>query len=114
MNAEESLLPPFPIDPMTLDMVEASLDYSQTIDESGEVVPADPDVVSLSDICDFLSGTSTDPLGQIERLGVTQTIFGPLETTSDERPTYRAYDVIRSLIAEVRRLRGSAGAGGDS
>lgn len=99
-------LPDFPTDPMTLDMVEASLDYCLTVDEeTGEHVPVDPDVASLGDLCSFLSGTTTDPLGLIEHHGVVDTIFGPAEMTVDPRPTYTERDIIRSLINEVRRLR---------
>jgi hypothetical protein len=96
----------FPTDDLTLDMVEASLAYCLTIDkETSEPVPVDPGVVSLSDLLDFLSGTTTDPLGVVEHQGVVETFFGPAEMTVDPRPHYTERDVIKALIDEVRRLR---------
>lgn len=92
----------FPVDPLTLDMVEASLKYCLTIDEeTGDPVPVDPDVVSLSDLCDFLSGTSTDPLGQVEFDGEIDGI----KWYTDHRPHYSERDIIQALIDEVRKLR---------
>jgi hypothetical protein len=87
-------------------MVEASLAYCLTIDEeTGDTVPVDPSVVSLSDLLDFLSGTTTDPLGVIENHGTVETFFGPAEMTVDPRPHYTERDVIQALINEVRRQR---------
>lgn len=99
------MLPAFPTDPMTLDMVEASLAFRLTVTDDGQPVPVDPDVVSLASLLDFLSGTSTDPLGVVEHLGETATAFGQLDTSFDPRPTYSEKDVIQALIDEVRALR---------
>lgn len=102
-------LPSFPVDDMTLDMVEASLDYCLTYeDENGEPLDEPRGVgaeFSLWKLLGFLSATTTDPLGVVEDMGETETMFGRLPTTYDPRPSYHPNDVIRALIAEVRRLR---------
>lgn len=109
---EHDTLGPFPVDDLTLSMVEASLDYCLTFEgENGEVLDEPRGIgaeVSLSDLLDFLSGTTTDPLGVVEHLGEVETFFGPAEMTVDPRPHYTPHDVIRALIGEVRRLRGAA------
>lgn len=105
-NPTDGQLAQFPVDAMTLDMVEASLAYCLTIDkETGEPVPIDPEVVSLSSLLDFLSGTTTDPLGVVEHHGEVETFIGPAKLTVDPRPHYSQRDVIQALINEVRRLR---------
>jgi hypothetical protein len=83
MSAREDL-GPFPTDDLTLDMVEASLAYCLTIDEeTGDTVPVDPSVVSLSDLLDFLSGTTTDPLGVIENHGTVETLINEVRRQRD-------------------------------
>lgn len=109
MSETHAELGPFPTDALTLDMIEASLAYCLTIDdETGESVAVDPSVVPLSDLLDFLSGTTTDPLGVVEHHGTVETFFGPAEMTVDPRPHYTERDVIQALIDEVRRLRDEA------
>lgn len=102
-------LTPFPVDEMTLGMVEHALDYTLTFDgEDGEVLDEPRGIgaeFSLSQLCDFMSGTTTDPLGVVEHHGTVETFFGPAEMTVDPRPHYTSADIIRALIAEVRRLR---------
>ena len=71
-------LPPFPVDPETLDLLEASLDAG-----------------SLWGTLDLLSGydeTQVRPLAD----DVVEYVGGPL---------YHPDDVLRALMAEVRRLR---------
>lgn len=86
--------PPFPVDDFTLDQIEHALGgaYSVTEDGTHTLVGAD---FSLTQLLDFLSG------------------FDParLEPTDDpdtfvyDGAVYHEDDVIRALIAEVRRLR---------
>lgn len=102
-------LPPFPTDDMTLDMVEHALDYRLTFEGDDGTVLDEPRGTgaefSLASLCDFLSGTTTDPLGVVEHKGEIETFMGPVELYVDPRPHYTERDIISALIAEVRRLR---------
>lgn len=102
-------LPVFPVDDMTLGMVEHALDYCLTFDgEDGEQLDEPRGIgaeFSLHSLLDFLSGTTTDPLGVVQHLGVQETFMGPVEMTVDQRPHYTEKDIILALIQEVRRLR---------
>lgn len=91
----------FPVDDLTLDMVESSLNYSLTYrDENGELLDEPIGVgaeVSLHSPLDFLSGTATDPLGVVRC--ADDGVF------DDPRQHFSKEDVIRALIHEIRRLR---------
>jgi hypothetical protein len=87
-------LPSFPVDDFTLRQVEHALDATYTVELDGTHVQVGADF-SLSQLLDFLSGY--DPVR--------------LEPTDDPNvfvysgAVYHPNDVIRALIAEVRRLR---------
>lgn len=110
-------LPPFPVDELTLGMVEHALGYCLTFEgEDGERLNEPRGVgaeFSLASLLDFMSGTTTDPLGVVQHLGIEETFMGRAEMTVDERPHYSKADIIRALIAEVRRLRATSEEAGE-
>lgn len=90
-----NLLPSFPVDDVTLDCLEHALNGAWHVDADGNhrLVGAD---YSFTQLLDFLSGY--DPAWLIEtEPGIVEYRGGAL---------YHSHDVIRALIAEVRRLRG--------
>lgn len=86
-------LPDFPVDDGTLNLLEDSLNGSFTVDADGthHLVGAD---FTVSDLLDFLSGYDEAKL---------ETGENGWEEYPD--PLYHINDVVRALIAEVRRLR---------
>lgn len=114
MSPDDPGLPEFPTDEITLGMVEHALGYCLTFEgENGEHLDEPRGVgaeFSLSSLLDFLSGTTTDPLGVVQHLGVQDSFMGPVEMTVDDRPHYTERDVIMALISEVRFLRAGGGA----
>lgn len=107
----DDLLPPFPVDDMTLDAVAHSLDACLTYEgEDGEDLE-EPRVIGaeyqLAALLDFLAGaTGRDPNGyQLEPGSVRLPGIEGAEIWMDTRPTYTPHDVIRALIEEIRRLR---------
>lgn len=121
----ETELPPFPTDDTTLLAVEHALGYCLTYEgEDGEPLD-DPRGIgadySLHTLLDFLSGTRDDPDGVVtliagdpekaaldEALGIRGGPFGMGPNTpiyEDPRQHYTEHDIVRALIAEVRRLR---------
>lgn len=91
--SEYSTLPSFPVDDATLLAVEHALGGSLTV-EDGQPILVGADY-SLWDLLEFLSGYDPDksvPIGD----GVYEYVGGPI---------YHPDDVIRALVAEVRRLR---------
>ncbi len=97
MTAE---LPQFPVDDITLGLVEHSLDAAFEVDGDGThcVVGAD---MNLMQLLDFLSGYD-----ETKQQQVVNQYDQPLDDIF-EYPglIYHPNDVIRSLIAEVRLLR---------
>ena len=83
-------LAPFPVTDSILDLVEHALNGA--LDDNHELVGAE---FSLHQLLDFLSGY--DP-AKVEQIGedIYKYVGGPL---------YHYTDIIRALIAEVRRLR---------
>jgi hypothetical protein len=99
-------LPAFPVDDVTLAAVEHALGgaLSDADDEGPWLVGAD---YSLDRLLDFMAGaTGRDPdeeliwEGDPDRPG-----WEGAQIVYDTRPHYHQHDIIRALIAEVRRLR---------
>jgi hypothetical protein len=116
MSAET--LPPFPVDDVTLSAIEHALDSVLTYEgENGERLDEPRRIgaeYGLAELLDFLGGTTGDegmyrigPNG--ERIDADEAArddaLGLDQWWMDERPHYHPNDVIRALIAEVRRLR---------
>lgn len=90
----------FPIDDVTLDAIEHALGGAYTVDEDGEPVLHGADM-SLPQLLDFLSGYDPAKL---------QPVLNEYDTPMPDvslypEPLFSRDDVIRALIAEVRRLR---------
>ena len=117
----EETLPPFPVDDLTLAGLEHALDYRLVRDpESDGEFPYKGEGAdySIHEFLDFVSGTTgsegvyrvghdgepidADEAARDDALGLDQVWV-------DERPHYTLNDVVRALIAEVRRLRGRVG-----
>lgn len=80
----------FPLDDLTLTMIESSLDTRMECDPGGEPHP-EGDGFTLVHLLKFLSGESaTSEEGSV---------------TVVEKPQYSEGDLIRALVSEVRRLR---------
>lgn len=92
--------PPFPVDDVTLDLVEHALGASYTMVD-GETMSVTGADMNLSQLLDFMAGY--DPTKQV----ITQTYEdgSPMIVEYQGDPLYERDDVIRSLIDEVRRLR---------
>lgn len=88
----------FPIDDVTLSAIEHAMGGSFTVDSDGthRLVGAD---YSMSDLFNFLSGYDPDAVVMISE-EVAEYVGGPI---------YNRDDIIRALIAEVRRLRAEVG-----
>jgi hypothetical protein len=99
----------FPVDDVTLNLVEHAIDAVAEVDEDGthRLVNAD---MNLPQLLNFLSGYDESKLRQAmnEYDQPVPDIF--------EYPDaiYHPFDVIRSLIAEVRRLRDGGPVSGGS
>lgn len=108
--SETETLPPFPVDDVTLAAVEHAFGAAITFDtdEWGEPDLDNPRLIgadySLHTLLDFMSGTTSDdhPLVEVKE----RDWDGTPRVIVDERPHYTERDIIRALIAEVRRLRG--------
>jgi hypothetical protein len=99
---EPSWLPEFPVDDEMLDRVEHALGTCWTYDYDGTRVHHGGDY-TLPELLDFMSGY--DPALAIPT-GTAPGPFGDdVEWTEYPFPTYHEHDVIRALVAEVRRLR---------
>lgn len=86
----------FPVDELTLSMLEASLDtVFDTVDENGDPYVSDGRY-TLQSFLRFASGYSPELLVQVDEIGE---IFEYPDSQFTEK------DVIRSLIHEVRSLR---------
>lgn len=108
-------LPPFPVDDLTLNAIEHALGGALTFerpdhalsdagDEGPWLIGAD---YSLGTLLDFLAGcTGRDPNEVLIQEG-TPGLDGwaGAEIVEDTRTHYSEHDLIRALIAEVRRLR---------
>ena len=95
-------LPPFPVDDVTLLAVEHALDTTLSYNDDGELVNVGSDY-SMSQLLDMLSGVDPSkwqPAHDDDGYEIPDAV----EYTGG--PIYHTNDVIRALIAEVRRLRG--------
>jgi hypothetical protein len=88
-------LPSFPVDDVMLDAVEHALGGAYTVDPDGthRLVGA---AYSLSHLLDFLAGYEPEATVPLSDGPIVEYVGGVL---------YRPDDIIRALIAEVRRLR---------
>ena len=92
--------PSFPVDDITLDALEHALAGAYTIDEDGQVIVTGADM-SVTALLDFLSGY--DPTKAVPLLNEYDQPVP--DWTEYPDPIYHRDDVLRALIAEVRRLR---------
>lgn len=100
-NAPE-WLPAFPVDDAMLDRLDHALGTCWTYAEDGERVHHGGDY-TLPELLDFLSGY--DPTLAIS-LGEGPGMFSDdVEWSEYPFPIYHEHDVIRALVAEIRRLR---------
>lgn len=112
-------LPDFPVDDLTLDAIEHSLGYCLTIDDEGNPVSDGSADYSLDTLLDFLAGTiGRDPNEILISPGRDESDlpewergrdWSSAEIVEDTRIHYSKHDLIRALVAEIRRLRGSDG-----
>ena len=100
-----SLLPPVPTDETTLGMIMLALDPGPEAERT-----------SLNDLLELMSqlgGSDTDAVESVEMVGgltgIAEDLIaddsGMIEIHHMRDPCYHEHDVIRALIAEVRRLR---------
>ena len=91
-------LPPFPVDDSTLDLISLALDPGP-----------DAERTSLSDLLDLLSrmaGSDPEAVGEVLSDGDPyESGRATPEIHLMRDPIYHDHDVIRALVAEVRRLR---------
>lgn len=83
----EGLLPPFPVDPSTLDLIETALHPGPTSQTS-----------SVGQLCDLYSALAGSDLDAVDHVS-----DGGVRVMRD--PHYHPNDIIDALLAEVRRLR---------
>ena len=97
---EAAGLPPFPVDDFTLDQIEHAMAGVYTIDDDGEhrLIGAE---FSFNQLLDFLSGYDERKLTQ----AVNQYDTPIPDVFEYPDAIYHPNDVIRALVAEVRRLR---------
>lgn len=95
---EAPLLPPFPVDPATLDLLSAAIDPQG----AGDTEATRSSVGEFLDLMSQLGGSDVDAVESVEQAEV----FGEVREVHVMRdPAYHQNDVITALIAEVRRLR---------
>jgi hypothetical protein len=93
-------LPPFPVDDVTLAVLEHALGGSYTVGEDGQPRLQGADC-SVSRLLEMLSGYDESKL--VPALNEYDT---PIPDTFEyPDPVYHINDVVRALIAEVQRLR---------
>lgn len=97
-------LPPFPVDDFTIDQIEHALGGSFTVDEAGVHTLVGSDF-TFDQLLNFLSGYDESKLTP----SVNEYDTPIPDQFEYPDPIYRPTDVIRALIAEVRRLRGTDG-----
>jgi hypothetical protein len=106
-------LPPFPVDDATLLAVEHALGGALTYDRPADADPDDDGPwltgadYSLATLLDFLAGAQGRDPNAVVLVEGNPTLPGwaGAEVIEDTRLHYSDHDVIRALIAEVRRLR---------
>lgn len=87
-----------PLDDAALDSIEHALNAVYTVDDQGEHQIHGAEY-NLSQLLDFWSGFDHAD-------GVLDSYIGDVPVYVHEKPTLTEKDVIRALVAEVRRLRG--------
>lgn len=101
-------LPDFPVDDATLLAVEHAMGGAYTVDDDGthHLVGAD---YNLAQLLDFMAGTTgQDPNEEVIDPGDPDLPgYAGARIVYDTRIHYTEHDLIRALIAEVRRLRGA-------
>lgn len=112
---EPASLPPFPTDESTLLAVEHALGGALTFDRPDHVRYDSDDEgpwlvgaeYSLATLLDFLAGcTGRDPNEELIRpADPSLPGYAGAEMVYDTRIHYSEHDLIRALIAEIRRLR---------
>jgi hypothetical protein len=98
-----SALRPFPVDDLTLDALEHAMGGAYTVDGDGthHLVGADFTILQLFD---WLAGIlHEDDNVVLQRMSDVDDPGIPI--FYDPRPQFHINDVVRALIAEVRRLR---------
>lgn len=101
-TTEPQWLPEFPTNDAMLDRLEHALGTCWTYADKDERIHVGGDY-TVPELLDFLSGY--DPSLAVP-LGEHPGLFGDdVEWTEYPFPTYSEHDVIRALVAEVRRLR---------
>lgn len=115
-------LPPFPTDDATLLAIEHAMGGALTFDRPDDAAADDegPWLVgadfSLPTLLDFLAGcTGRDPNEELIQPARDESDlpewergrggWGNAEIVYDTRPHYSDHDLIRALVAEIRRLR---------
>lgn len=93
----------FPVDDVTLDLIEHALGASLCFDSGDpEVVGAD---MTLSDLLRFLSGYDPSKARLVAEGDPGIPGIGGAEVWEYPDPVYSEHDVIQALLDEVRRLR---------
>lgn len=85
----------FPLDDVTLALIEHSLDAVYIIDNNGDPINVGSDM-SLSKLLEFLSGPSDE---------IFEGVVGETEIVYLTTPQYSVDDVIRAMITEIQNLR---------
>lgn len=89
----------FPVDDITLDLLDHAL--NGTIDDNGNITGAD---MNISQLLAFMSPAQDDHEIQ-RRTDIADATCSNIIDLTDLGWTYHRDDVIRALIAEIRRLR---------
>jgi hypothetical protein len=100
--SDEQLLPDFPVDDMTLTLIEDACSRCFTFTEDGAMVQLTGAEFDLDELLCFLSGYDrsklTPALNEYDQ---------PIpDTFTSEQARYSEHDMVKALIAEIRRLRG--------
>lgn len=96
-GAQGRRLPAFPVDDFTLDQLEHAMATSVEVGEDGEYRCVGGEF-TLSTFLKFMSGYDPERASHVGYVGDV-----PMYEVWDEQ--YSEHDVLRALVAEVRRLR---------
>ena len=99
-------LPPFPVDDWALDLIDAALNPGPEAERTS--------LIELLELLSELGGADPRAVESVERIGglpgIAEDLIeddpGAYEIHYMRDPQYHEHDVIRALMAEVRRLRG--------
>lgn len=89
-------LPPFPVDPDTLDLIERAMSPDPDLDET---------TTSLAAVLDLLSEMGGSDPSAADVIDEGDELLGRPQIVVHRDPFYSHHDLILALIAEVRRLR---------